>query len=419
MSITRNLYPSLSESLEIFPVVGLVGPRQVGKTSLARQLVRALGDQAFMLDLERPSDVAKLNDPELFLEPLAKRLVILDEVQLRPDLFPVLRSLVDADRRPGRFLILGSAAPELMRQSSETLAGRVEFLELAPLSLAEVNAAAPNAELPPSHHTLWLRGGFPNSYLSASESASARWREAFVRSYLERDIPQLGIRVPAATLRRFWQMLAHHHGQLWNASTIAASLGLTAPTVRHYLDILESTFMVRVLQPHHANLGKRLIKSPKVYLRDSGVLHALLNLPTYNDLLGHPVLGASWEGFVIEQILAQAPPGTRPSFLRTASGNELDLLLELPGGKLCAVEIKHSLTPKLGKGFYDILKSLGLASGFVVAPVAQAYAMSKQVRVLPVGQLGELWAGAAFAQAQGSALSEWSSAADDHAFKGL
>lgn len=400
MSITRNLYTSLLESLETFPVVGLVGPRQVGKTSLARELAQRLGTRAVMLDLERPTDVAKLNDPELFLEPLAHRLVILDEVQLRPDLFPVLRALVDADRRPGRFLVLGSAAPELMRQSSETLAGRVEFLELSPLSLEEITTAAKTPATPPTiptphtfplYNTLWLRGGFPNSYLSASDSASARWREAFVRSYLERDIPQLGIRVPAATLRRFWQMLAHHHGQLWNATSIAGSLGLTAPTVRHYLDILESTFMVRVLQPHHANLGKRLVKSPKVYLRDSGVLHALLNLPTYSDLLGHPVLGASWEGFVMEQILAQAPAGTRPSFFRTASGNELDLLLELPGGRLCAIEIKHSLTPKLGRGFYEALEALGLTSGFVVAPVAEAYAMSKQVRVLPVGQVKQIW----------------------------
>ncbi len=396
MSITRNLYASLQDSLQTFPVVGLVGPRQVGKTSMARALAAQLGAGAVMLDLERPSDLAKLAEPELFLEPLADKLVILDEVQLRPQLFPVLRSLVDAQRRPGRFLVLGSAAPELIQQSSETLAGRIEFLELAPLSLAEVVAhaavqTATDAVRSSMAPTLWSRGGFPDSYLARSDAASMRWREAFVRSYLERDIPQLGIRVSSATLRRFWLMLAHHHGQLWNASTIAGSLGITAPSVRHYLDILESTFMLRVLQPYSANLGKRLVKSPKVYVRDSGVLHALLNLPSHDALLGHPVLGASWEGWVIEQILAQAPTGSRANFFRTASGNELDLLLELPGGHLRAIEIKHSAAPKLGRGFNEALDALKLDHGFVVAQVNEPYAITPRARALPLSHLAEIW----------------------------
>jgi predicted AAA+ superfamily ATPase len=341
-----------------------------------------------MLDLERPSDLAKLTEPELFLEPLANRLVVLDEVQLRPDLFPVLRALVDAQRTLGRFLILGSAAPALIQRSSETLAGRIEFLELAPLNLAEVavKEASPNVA-----QTLWSRGGFPDSYLARSDAASMRWREAFVRSYLERDIPQLGIRISAATLRRFWLMLAHYHGQLWNASTLAGSLGVSAPSVRHYLDILESTFMVRVLQPYSANLGKRLVKSPKVYLRDSGLLHALLNLPDHYALLGHPVLGASWEGWVIEQILAQAPDGTRPYFYRTASGNELDLLLELPGGALRAVEIKHSAAPKVGKGFNEALDALKLDTGFVIAQVDAPYPLSQRAQVLPLSRLADIF----------------------------
>jgi uncharacterized protein len=396
MSITRNLHASLLDSLQTFPVVGLVGPRQVGKTSMARALAAQMGAGAVMLDLERPSDLAKLAEPELFLEPLADKLVILDEVQLRPQLFPVLRSLVDAQRRPGRFLVLGSAAPELIQQSSETLAGRIEFLELAPLSLAEVVAhhgmQATAGPTPTSiAPTLWSRGGFPDSYLARSDAASMRWREAFVRSYLERDIPQLGIRVSSATLRRFWLMLAHHHGQLWNASTIAGSLGITAPSVRHYLDILESTFMLRVLQPYSANLGKRLVKSPKVYLRDSGVLHALLNLPSHDALLGHPVLGASWEGWVIEQILAQAPIGSRANFFRTASGNELDLLLELPGGHLRAIEIKHSAAPKLGRGFNEALDALKLDSGYVVAQVNAPYAMTPRANALPMSHLADIW----------------------------
>ncbi len=390
MSITRIQLPHLIDSLHTFPVVGLVGPRQVGKTSLAREVAAQLGTQAVMLDLERPSDLAKLTEPELFLEPLADKLVILDEVQLRPDLFPVLRSLVDAKRRPGRFLVLGSAAPALISRSSETLAGRIEFLELAPLSVVEMcNSDQSNSA--DTITTLFNRGGFPDSMLARSESASMRWREAFIRSYLERDIPQLGIRVPAATLRRFWLMLAHYHGQIWNASTIAGSLGITAPSVRHYLDILESTFMVRVLQPYNANIGKRLVKSPKVYIRDCGLLHALLNLPNHDSLLGHPILGASWEGFVVEQILSEAPQGTRAYFYRTASGNELDLLLELPGGALRAVEIKHSAAPKLGRGFHDALDALKLENGFVVARVDEAYALSARARVVPLGGIGEIF----------------------------
>jgi len=388
MNVPRFLYSQLLEGLQTFPVVGLVGPRQVGKTSLARELAAQLGTGAVMLDLERPSDLAKLAEPELFLEPLADRLVILDEVQLRPDLFEVLRVLVDAQRRPGRFLILGSAAPALMAQSSETLAGRIEYLELAPLTLTEVSQQSPELS---QESDLWCRGGFPDSYLARNDAQSMRWREAFVRSYLERDIPQLGIRVSAATLRRFWLMLAHYHGQLWNASTLAGSLGVSAPSVRHYLDILESTFMVRVLQPYSANLGKRLVKSPKVYLRDSGLLHTLLNLPSRDALLGHTVLGASWEGWVIEQILAQAPVGSRPSFFRTASGNEIDLLLELPGGKLCAIEIKHSASPKLGKGFVEVLDALELQSGFVIAPVNEPFPLSQRATALPLSHVSTIW----------------------------
>ena len=387
----RSLLNTVLDSLEIFPVVALVGPRQVGKTSMAREIAAQVGQGAVMLDLERPSELAKLAEPELFLEPLQDRLVILDEIQFAPDIFGVLRSLVDAQRRPGRFLILGSAAPGLIQKSSETLAGRIEFIELAPFNLQEL-AAPDGGDNFQIAQTLWSRGGFPDSFLGKSDAASMRWREAFIRSYLERDIPQLGIRIASASLRRFWLMLAHNHGQLWNASTLAASMGLSAPTVRHYLDILEGTFMVRVLQPFHANLGKRLVKSPKVYLRDSGVLHALLNLPNRDALLGHPALGASWEGWVIEQILAVAPRGSRASFFRTASGNEIDLLLELPGGKLRAVEVKHSATPKLGRGFDEALDALKIGGGFVVAPVKEPYPLSRRARVLPLSNIPEIWA---------------------------
>jgi uncharacterized protein len=395
MNIVRDCALQVSSGLELFPVVALVGPRQVGKTTLARAIadgLRARGLPVTMLDLERPSDLAKLAEPELFLEPLADQLVVLDEIQLAPDLFPVLRSLVDTHRRPGRLLLLGSAAPVLIQRSAETLAGRIEFIEVPPLTLAEISANAGGASLDPDlWRMLWQRGGYPDSFLARSDAASMRWRAAFVQSYLERDIPQLGIRIPASQLRRFWQMLAHHHGQQWNASTIAGSLGVSAPTVRHYLDLLEGTFMVRVLQPYFANISKRLVKSPKVYLRDSGILHALLNLPTRAALMGHPTLGASWEGWVIEQVIQQAPTGTRTFYYRTASGNEIDLVLELPGGQKRAIEIKYSATPKLGRGFVEALDDLGIERGYVITPIQSPYPISARARALPATDFSEIW----------------------------
>ena len=368
--LPRRLEAELRLKLATFPVVALLGPRQVGKTTLARQVVRERPDSLY-LDLERPSDLAKLADPELFLGGQAHRLVALDEVQKRPDLFPVLRSLVDDDRRPGRFLVLGSAAPELLRQSAESLAGRIAFLELGPFSLDEVGAT------PEAMQRLWLRGGFPDSYLAASDEASFNWRLAFVQTFLERDLPQLGLRLPAPTLRRFWQMLAHHHGQLWNGAQLAGALGVSAPTVRHHLDLLEATFVARSLQPLHANLKKRLVKSPKVYVRDSGLLHALLGLGTRDDLLGHPVAGASWEGFALEQVLA-LHPGQDATFYRTAAGAELDLVLG-PDGRRRAFEFKLSLAPTVTRGFWEAIKDLGVAQAQVVFPGEGRYPLAQGV----------------------------------------
>ena len=377
--IERTARERLTVSLRNFPVTALVGARQTGKTTLAKSLSGAASESSIYLDLERPSDLAKLTDPESYLEMHSDKLVILDEIQRVPELFPVLRSVIDDRRRNGRFLILGSASPTLMRQSSESLAGRIQYIELNPLTLSEVGDSTKNVD------RLWLRGGFPNSYTANSEDQSIAWREAFVQTYLERDLPALGIRVPTVNLRRFWQMLAHSQGQLWNASKIAASLGVTSPTVKHYLDVLASTFIVRYLQPYHGNLKKRLLKSPKVYLRDSGLLHALLLLTTVDDVLGHPAAGASWEGWIIEQILADVPESWGKYFYRTAGGAEADLVLCGTGNKpRCAIEIKRSSAPSVSSGFRNAVKDLGLSAGYVVCNCREAYSLGDGIFTVPV-----------------------------------
>lgn len=382
--IKRRLEPILLASLRRFPVVGLVGSRQVGKTTLARAVARRFGEPVY-LDLERPSDAARLADPELYLEAREKRLVVIDEIQRNPGLFPVLRSLVDARRKNGRFLILGSASPDLSRQAAESLAGRVLYHELSPFTLEEIGGGQR-----PARMTLWNRGGFPGSYLAANDARSLEWREAFIDTHLQRDLPALGVRVPAASLRRFWEMLAHYHGQIWNASKIAASLGVTAPTAKHYLDTLQDTFMVRALAPFAINLKKRLVKSPKIYLRDSGLLHALLRIGDTERLLGHPVAGASWEGWVIEQALAAARGSSGASFYRTAAGAEIDLLIEPPNGRLLAFEIKLGSAPVPTRGFWSALSDLKPDAAFVVYGGKERYPLGHGVEALPVTMLGEV-----------------------------
>jgi hypothetical protein len=382
--IDRLQKPVVERLLAQFPAVGLLGARQVGKTTLAKVISRERAGSVY-LDLERPSDLNKLSDPELYLANQREKLVILDEVQRTPGLFRVLRSLVDDDRRPGRFLLLGSASPDLLKQSSESLAGRIAYHELSPFLLPELRRPARE------WRRLWLRGGFPLSYLAVSDAASMDWRLAFIRTHLERDLPGLGIRVSAAALSRFWQMLAHSHGQQWNAARIAASLGVSAPTVAHYLDILEDTFMLRRLPPFHANLKKRLVKAPKVYLRDSGLLHALLALADQHDLHGHPVVGASFEGWALEQVLAAKPPTWRSSFYRTATGVELDLLLERPGRQgVLAVEFKYSSAPQPSKGFWQALADIKPVHAWIVAPVNEAYLLRKDVEVVPITGLDRI-----------------------------
>lgn len=385
--IRRKIEEEIRETLQSFPVAALIGGRQVGKTTLAKMVRQRTPDECIYLDLERPSDLAKLQTPESYLEMHADKLVMLDEIQRAPDLFPVLRALVDDDRRPGRFLVLGSASPDLIRQSSESLAGRIRYIELPPLALGEI---APTAE---NVHKLWLRGGYPDSFLAASDHRSLLWREAFVKTYLERDIPALGIQIPTVMLDRFWRMMAHSHGQLWNASKIAGSLGVTYPTANRYLDVLEDTFIVRQLRPFHANLKKRLVKTPKVYLRDSGLLHVLLQLEELEDVLGHPAAGPSWEGWAIEQIRALAPANWRPWFYRTSGGAEIDLLLERPGrARPIAFEIKRASDPSPSKGFWSALRDLNVDAGYVVCPCNESYPLGNGVSTLPVTMLPKFMA---------------------------
>lgn len=381
MMVHRRAQSTIIGALQRFPAVAVVGPRQVGKTTLARSIATEF-PHSIHLDLERPADLAKLADAELFLARLADRLVVLDEVQRLPEVFAVLRVLIDQDRRPGRFLLLGSASPPLLRQASESLAGRISFHELGPFDLAEIR---PQGEGLPC---FWERGGYPLSWLASSNADSFEWREAFIQTHLERDLPALGIRVPGLQLRRFWQMLAHSHGQLWNASRLASSFGVSAPTIQHYLEILESTYMVRRLLPLTGNLGKRLTKSPKVYIQDSGLLHCLLRIRSVEELYGHPVAGASWEGWVLEQLVRMLGPAWQLSFYRTAAGAEVDVVAER-GTRRLAFEMKLGTAPAPTKGFWQALADVKPEATYVVAPVDTEYPLAETVQVVPPAMLVE------------------------------
>lgn len=379
--LDRRILPGILHDLSIQAAVVLLGPRQVGKTTLARGI--AATTPSIYLDLEDPADRDKLTDPALFLEGLEDKLVVIDEIQNAPDLFAVLRGLIDSGRRSGRetgrFLLLGSASIELLRQSSESLAGRVAYRELCPLDISEVGAAKRDA--------LWLRGGFPPSLLARREADSLSWRRDFLRTYLSRDIPNLGPRIPAETLRRLWTMLAHAQGTPVNAAKLAANLNVSSPTVARYIDLLVDLLLVRRLQPFHTNTRKRLVKSPKVYVRDSGLVHALLTISDREALLGHPVVGTSWEGFVIEALVACAPEWTNAFFYRTSAGHEIDLLLELPDGTLWAIEIKRGSSPKVDAGFHVACEDLHPAQRFVVYGGADALSMPHGIEAVSVHEL--------------------------------
>ncbi len=373
--LPRTLLQTATEQMAFSPAIVLLGPRQVGKTTLAK-MIAAGYPGAISLDLQLAGDREKLIDGSGFLQAHRDHLIVLDEVQYVPEVFAQLRPEIDALRRPGRFLLLGSASGKLLKQSSESLAGRVSYLELTPLQVREV--LAPNSDPQPTLLTLqklWLRGGFPVSYTAPTDTLSFSWRSDFISTFLNRDIREFGVSVPTQTLHRFWRMTAHLHGQLFNASAIAASLGgISHTTVMRYLDSLVDTMMLRRLKPHFVNVGKRLVKSPKVYVRDSGLLHALLNLPDSNSLIGHPMAGHSWEGLMIEQICALAPKGADLSFYRTAAGAELNLVVEL-GNKKYGFEIKFSSAPKVTKGFWQACQDVGVQHAYVVAPVAQGWPM--------------------------------------------
>ena len=373
--INRRIHDILLERLDESPAVALLGPRQVGKTTLAQEIGES--GPSIYLDLESDADRSRLREPELYLGNHEDKLVILDEVHRVPDLFQNLRGLIDKGRkkgrRTGRFLLLGSASLDLMRQSGESLAGRISYLEMRPLDPLEVN--------PDDLNALWVRGGFPDSYLAKNNQTSLRWRRDFIRSYLERDIPQLGPRIAAETLRRFWVMLAHHQSGLLNAADFARSLGVDGKTVASYLDLMVDLLLVRRLEPWHNNAGKRLVKSPRVYVRDSGIVHALLGIDSLEALLGHPVAGASWEGFVIESLIAAAPEATLAYFYRTSAGAEIDLLLTLPTGKRWAIEIKRSLTPKLERGFYNACDDIQPDRKLVIYPGSESYPHSADIEI--------------------------------------
>jgi predicted AAA+ superfamily ATPase len=377
----RRIGPEIANLLGHSPAVVLTGPRQVGKTTLA--LAVAEGRDTVYLDLESEADRARLAEPELYFADHVDELVILDEIQRAPGIFEALRGTIDRGRRDGkgtdRFLLLGSAAIELLAQSGETLAGRVAFAELAPLDVTEVGREELNR--------LWVRGGFPESFLASGDAASLRWRRDFIRTYLERDIPLLGPRIPAETLRRLWTMLAHQQGGLLNAAQIARGLGVSGTTVGHYLDLMVDLLLVRRLPPRLANAGKRMVRSPKVYVRDSGLAHALLGLADKEAVLGHPVAGGSWEGLAIENLIAVAGNRAEPSFYRTGGGAEIDLVLTWADGREWAIEVKRSLAPKLERGVRSALGDLQPERGFVVYPGDERFRLGAGVEAIDLPTL--------------------------------
>lgn len=381
--IKRQAQSEIARLLEEFPAVGVLGPRQVGKTTLAEEIAGSLKPEPIYLDLERPSEAARLNEPEAYFELHKGTLIILDEIQRVPELFQILRGVIDRRRREGhragQFLILGSASLDLLKQSSESLAGRIAYKELSGLTVAEIdNKATTDLD------RLWLRGGFPDSFLAKNDEASLRWRLNFISTYLERDVPNFGPRIPATTLRLLWTMLAHNQGGQLNIAQLANNLDVAAPTARRYIELLEDLLLIRTLRPWSGNVGKRLVKAPKVYIRDSGLTHALLNITTLDDVLGHPVVGASWEGFVLENLLSCLPVGVTPWFYRTSAGAEIDLVVEKNNKERYAIEIKRSQAPSVSKGFHLGCEDIEATKRFIVYPGKERFPVTKEITAMPI-----------------------------------
>lgn len=378
--IKRTAQQQITLLLDEFPAVGILGPRQVGKTTLAEQIAYTINPEPIYLDLESVIDRAKLTDPEAYLELHKGKLIILDEIQRVPELFQILRGVIDRRRRQGhktgQFLVLGSASLDLLKQSSESLAGRIAYKELSGLIVSEIDKQT-------EFDRLWIRGGFPDSFLAKTDEASLRWRLNFVNTYLETDIPQFGPRIPAVMLRRLWTMLAHSQGGQLNNAKLASNLDVAAPTVKRYVELLEDLLLVRSLRPWAGNIGKRLVRAPKIYIRDSGIVHALLNLTTLDEVLSHPVIGASWEGFVIENLLSCLPTGVTSWFYRTSAGAEVDLVIE-QGSKKYAIEIKRSQAPSLSKGFHLGCQDIGASKCFIVYSGKEQFPVTKEVTAIPL-----------------------------------
>lgn len=384
--LQRLIEKKLEEAIKRFPVVALLGPRQVGKTTLALEIVRRR--DSIYLDLESPEDLLKLRDPVSFLSGNSEKLVVLDEIQRAPDLFMVLRGLIDENRRSGKkaeqFLLLGSATMDLLRQSSESLAGRISYVHMSGFNVLEAARAGLN-----DVYRLWLRGGFPDSYLASSDAESMEWLEMLIRTYLERDVPQMGFRVPASRLRRLWTMLAHLQGETLNYSKLGNNLEVEGKTVTHYLDILVDLLLVRRLSPWHENVKKRLVKSPRFYVRDSGILHRLLGIADYDALLSNPVIGKSWEGFVIENVVSVLPNGVESYYYRTSGGAEIDLVLKISSRELWAIEIKHGVAPRMKPGLHRASEDIGATQKFIVYGGCDEFPVGKDTTLISLPKLME------------------------------
>lgn len=379
MLIARDIERRFLAALKQFPVVGIIGPRQVGKTTLAKSVIARHKKKNVYLDLEYPPDALLLREPEIFFQEHINECVVLDEVQRFPNLFPILRAVVDRKRKPGRFVLLGSASPELIRDSSESLAGRITYIELPPFSLSEI-------EQKRSLRQHWLRGGFPPAILAKDDRHAFAWLEAFIKTYVERDLPILGLNVSPSTILTFWTMLAHYHGGIWNAEKFAQALGISQPTVRHYLDFLDNAFIVHRLYPYAANVKKRLVKAPKIYIRDSGLLHRLVDITSFNELRRKVLIGASFEGYVIEQIKQRVPSNISLYYYRTHDGSECDLVLTSAGKPIATVEVKYSATPNLTKSHTFALQDIGTKQNFVISVGHEDFPLKNNVRActLPV-----------------------------------